>query len=109
MSFSCSYLREWPRVSHLERFKQAERELAAERQFREAHEASFRATLRRAFTLAGLGPEATPEECHEVLAAIQALTDNLGVKVADEIRCEEKARWLVESGRCPYCGGAPHD
>jgi hypothetical protein len=82
---------------------------AAEQERRNAYEATYRATLRRLFALAALGHQADPRECDRALDTLGPLIDTIGVKLADQIRCEEKARWLVETGRCPYCGGAPHD
>jgi hypothetical protein len=90
-------------------YVQMGRDFVARRERRAAYEASYRATLRRAFLLAGQGGELSPEECSQVLSDIQALTDTLGIKLAETIRCEEKARWLADTGRCPYCGELAHE
>jgi hypothetical protein len=89
-------------MSHLERLKQAKRELAAERQA--VCEASYRAMLRRAFELVAQGSEASRAECAQVLDRLAALTDDIGVTRTDAIRDEERARWRAETGWCPYCG-----
>jgi hypothetical protein len=81
-------------MSHLERLKQAKRELAAERQA--VCEASYRAMLRRAFELVAQGSEASRAECAQVLDRLAALTDDIGV-----------TRGLMPSGTRRGRAGAP--
>jgi len=94
-------------MSHLERLKQAEARLAAERQA--AREAVYRAALRRAFELAGQGAASRPAECALVLDQLAALTDDVGASRADHLRHEEAARWRASCGRCPFCGEPAHE
>lgn len=77
-----------------------------ERERRAAEEASYRAALRKAFTLAAQGDVADQVEADHVLELLAVLTDNLGVRIAEAIRCEERRAWLHGEGRCPHCGGA---
>src|SRR5262245_23872887 len=88
--------------------RQAAEEQAREREQLAATEATYRLILHRAFTLAALGPEPSSDECDQILDQLAALTDTIGVARAETIRCEEKAKWLTATGRCPYCGGPAH-
>ena len=93
-------------MSFLELADRWEEGRRVERERRAAEEASYRAALRTAFTLAAQGDVADQVESDHVLELLAVLVDNLGVRVADAIRCEERSRWLTITGRCPACGGS---
>jgi hypothetical protein len=83
--------------------------LKAVREERE-REARYRAVTRHAFRLAGaeVATEAAAAVVRGVLNEIALLTDEIGVTRAEQLLCEERSRWLHETGKCPLCGGPPH-
>jgi hypothetical protein len=95
-------------VSYLKMAKEARTRQAGEPQPVD-HEAAYRATLRQLFELAALADQADPRECDRALDALARQMDALGTERSGRIRCEEKAKWLERTGKCPLCGGAPHD